>query len=234
LMTTLSYMLIPTWNSLTAGHETTAHSLAFAAAFLGLYQNVQEKLYSQIQEVIPDSSQLPVGPSLILRFISSINANDRRIRMSTASPMLPLYSTKPFVCFQWYTSHIVSETSKQSNQVRDPFPRLQSCPRQVPKTPSLGPPTPKESQWQYQCHEGLASKLPQMGFIETVRQNVKIDWQLILIRPSPAAKYWDEPDAFKPERFLGEWPKHAFIPFSAGVRSCIGRRYVWASYRFLL
>ncbi|KIM19787.1 hypothetical protein M408DRAFT_51130, partial [Serendipita vermifera MAFF 305830] len=37
-------------------------------------------------------------------------------------------------------------------------------------------------------------------------------------------RYWAEPNEFKPERFLGNWPKHAFIPFSGGARSCIGRR----------
>ncbi|KAI0052105.1 614/534 cytochrome P450 [Auriscalpium vulgare] len=38
-------------------------------------------------------------------------------------------------------------------------------------------------------------------------------------------RYWPEPDAFKPERFLGDWPRDAFIPFSAGPRACIGRRF---------
>ncbi|KIM26276.1 hypothetical protein M408DRAFT_25484 [Serendipita vermifera MAFF 305830] len=38
-------------------------------------------------------------------------------------------------------------------------------------------------------------------------------------------RYWPEPDEFKPERFLGDWPKNAFVPFSGGARSCIGRRF---------
>ncbi|PPQ67222.1 hypothetical protein CVT26_007295 [Gymnopilus dilepis] len=59
-------------------------------------------------------------------------------------------------------------------------------------------------------------------------------------------RYWDEPEAFKPERFLKpDWPRDAFIPFSAGeflidfcalhfvthsstllgVRSCLGRKF---------
>jgi len=41
------------------------------------------------------------------------------------------------------------------------------------------------------------------------------------------AKYWPEPHAFKPERFLGDCNKDCFIPFfSAGARACLGRRYV--------
>ncbi|PVF97229.1 cytochrome P450 [Serendipita vermifera] len=38
-------------------------------------------------------------------------------------------------------------------------------------------------------------------------------------------KYWDSPEKFMPERFLGDWPKKAFAPFSLGGRACIGRRF---------
>jgi hypothetical protein len=31
-----------------------------------------------------------------------------------------------------------------------------------------------------------------------------------------AAKYWEDPLTFKPERFLGDWNRDAFLPFSAG------------------
>jgi hypothetical protein len=31
------------------------------------------------------------------------------------------------------------------------------------------------------------------------------------------ARYWKEPHKFMPERFLGDWPKDAFIPFSQGI-----------------
>ncbi|KAI0052106.1 cytochrome P450 [Auriscalpium vulgare] len=38
-------------------------------------------------------------------------------------------------------------------------------------------------------------------------------------------RYWEDPHTFKPERFLGDWPRDAFIPFSAGPRACIGRKF---------
>ncbi|KAI0642624.1 cytochrome P450 [Trametes meyenii] len=38
-------------------------------------------------------------------------------------------------------------------------------------------------------------------------------------------KYWDDPDAFKPARFLGNYPRDAFLPFSGGPRGCIGRGF---------
>ena len=45
-------------------------------------------------------------------------------------------------------------------------------------------------------------------------------------RPAPPiAKYWEDPDAFKPERFLRDYPRDAFLPFSGGPRGCIGRGF---------
>ncbi|KAH9485050.1 Cytochrome P450 monooxygenase 124 [Psilocybe cubensis] len=38
-------------------------------------------------------------------------------------------------------------------------------------------------------------------------------------------RYWHDPDSFKPSRFLGDWPRDAFIPFSSGARACIGRKF---------
>ncbi|KAH9953726.1 614/534 cytochrome P450 [Lactifluus volemus] len=38
-------------------------------------------------------------------------------------------------------------------------------------------------------------------------------------------RYWKDPHMFKPERFLGDWPKDAFLPFNQGARACLGRRF---------
>ncbi|KAG5648537.1 hypothetical protein DXG03_003148 [Asterophora parasitica] len=38
-------------------------------------------------------------------------------------------------------------------------------------------------------------------------------------------RYWEDPHSFKPSRFLGEWPRDAFLPFSAGARACLGRKF---------
>ena len=39
---------------------------------------------------------------------------------------------------------------------------------------------------------------------------------MLIIRIS-SARYWEDPYAFKPDRFAGDWPRDAFLPFSAGV-----------------
>jgi cytochrome P450 len=38
-------------------------------------------------------------------------------------------------------------------------------------------------------------------------------------------KYWPDPYEFRPSRFLEDYNKDAFMPFSAGARVCIGRRF---------
>jgi cytochrome P450 len=45
-------------------------------------------------------------------------------------------------------------------------------------------------------------------------------------------RWWDEPEAFRPERFAPEAkrarPKFVYFPFSAGQRGCIGEPFAWA------
>jgi len=45
------------------------------------------------------------------------------------------------------------------------------------------------------------------------------------------SRYWKDPYTFRPERFLEDWPKDAFLPFSSGARACLGRRYEWLTRR---
>ncbi|KAF9555383.1 cytochrome P450 [Agrocybe pediades] len=39
------------------------------------------------------------------------------------------------------------------------------------------------------------------------------------------SRYWKDPHSFKPERFLGDWNRDAFLPFSGGARACLGRKF---------
>ncbi|KAI0705841.1 cytochrome P450 [Cytidiella melzeri] len=62
---------------------------------------------------------------------------------------------------------------------------------------------------------------------ETVTVPVPAGTQITIATPclhyNP--RYWEDPHAFKPDRFLGDWPRDAFLPFSGGARSCLGRRF---------
>ena len=42
------------------------------------------------------------------------------------------------------------------------------------------------------------------------------------------ARFWDAPDAFRPERWLdGEPQRYTYFPFGAGPRICIGEQFAW-------
>ncbi len=53
-----------------------------------------------------------------------------------------------------------------------------------------------------------------------------------------SARLWDEPDAFRPERFEAEAvqqrPKFAYFPFGGGPRQCIGNTFAMAEAQTLL
>ncbi|MCB9797773.1 MAG: cytochrome P450 [Alphaproteobacteria bacterium] len=44
-------------------------------------------------------------------------------------------------------------------------------------------------------------------------------------------RFWEQPERFDPDRFLPERsegrPKHAYLPFSSGARTCIGEAFAW-------
>lgn len=49
-----------------AGHETAAHTLAFAFGLLALYPEVQEKLHQHIVEQVADPSGAPVSDHQVI------------------------------------------------------------------------------------------------------------------------------------------------------------------------
>ena len=58
-----------------------------------------------------------------------------------------------------------------------------------------------------------------------IPKKTRIILPLFLLHRHPA--YWDQPDEFMPERWLGNFKPHpfSFIPFSGGGRNCVGERF---------
>ncbi|HEX5790036.1 MAG TPA: cytochrome P450 [Luteolibacter sp.] len=48
------------------------------------------------------------------------------------------------------------------------------------------------------------------------------------------ARYWDEPERFRPERFAGNGQHEAYLPFGAGPRYCIGNEFAMLEARLIL
>ncbi|HEX8866149.1 MAG TPA: cytochrome P450, partial [Lentzea sp.] len=56
----------------------------------------------------------------------------------------------------------------------------------------------------------------------------QVFYSVYTIQRDPAI--YDDPDEFKPQRWLGggtKYPRTAFLPFGAGVRNCIGEHFAW-------
>jgi cytochrome P450 len=50
-----------------------------------------------------------------------------------------------------------------------------------------------------------------------------------------SSRHWDEPTAFRPERFLGEPPDaYTWIPFGGGVKRCLGASFALVEMRVVM
>nr|BAL05179.1 cytochrome P450 [Phanerodontia chrysosporium] len=150
---------------LLAGHETTAHSLAFTFGLLAMHQDYQEKLYQHVKSVIPDG------------------------RLPTYEEMDKL--TECMAVFY--------ETLRL-------FPPVVGVPKVVAENTTL-----------------VATDFTGKRRAIPVPACSDIHISILALHYNP--RYWDEPHAFKPERFHGNWPRDAFLPFMAGPRACLGRRF---------
>ncbi|KAF9530339.1 cytochrome P450 [Crepidotus variabilis] len=150
---------------LVAGHETTAHTLCFTFALLALYPDEQEKLFQQIDSLMPEGS-------------------------------LPSYEEMPKFT---YSMAVFYETLRM-------FPPVNFIPKVAAEDTSLSTTN-----------------------LHGQRINVPISKGTYVTILTPGLhynpRYWKNPHLFNPERFLEDWPRDAFLPFSAGARACIGRKF---------
>ncbi|KAI9509274.1 614/534 cytochrome P450 [Russula earlei] len=101
---------------------------------------------------------------------------------------------------------------------------------------------PDEQERLYEHIHGVISNLNGMPVYEavpTIPKRAAEDTTLTTTFPVPSGtqinihvaglhynpRYWKDPHKFVPDRFLGDWPRDAFIPFGLGPRACIGRRF---------
>ncbi|KAG9046162.1 hypothetical protein FS837_004957 [Tulasnella sp. UAMH 9824] len=161
---------------LIAGHETTAHSLAFLWGLLALEEEKQEKLYHHITTVLGDKQ--PVYEDLAsLNFV--LGYFYESLRLFPPVPNIPKYATEDT------TIPVSPAAAPDGVSQLDPLAKPKSL--FVPK--------------------GTEMLVSSSGLHYNPR-------------------YWKDPKAFKPERFLEpDWPRDAFVAFSSGPRACIGRRF---------
>ncbi len=56
------------------------------------------------------------------------------------------------------------------------------------------------------------------------------NFHTLLDIPLISAHYWKDLEMFNLPRFLDNWPREVFMPFSQGAHACIGQKYVLESF----
>lgn len=161
---------------LLAGHDTTAHTLAFTFALLALYPDVQQKLVDHVNEVVPAHRDPTFDDVPKLSFVLAVFLETLRLYPSVV--VIPRY------CVANTNVPVVRQPSGAKESVFMP----------------------------------AGSEV----FVDAVALHYN---RASMACPSDlAAVHWPDPHAFKPERFLDpNWPREAFMGFSAGARTCVGR-----------
>ncbi|KZT05609.1 cytochrome P450 [Laetiporus sulphureus 93-53] len=151
---------------LIAGHETTAHTLAYTFIMLALHQEEQETLYQHIQSVVPED-------------------------------VIPSYEEMGKLT---YPMAVFLETLRM-------FPPVNAIPKKSAEDTTLVTRNMAGEPRTVPCPAGMGLVIHTPGLHYNPR-------------------YWEDPFTFKPSRFLApDWPRDAFLPFSGGARSCLGRRF---------
>ncbi|EJD35890.1 cytochrome P450 [Auricularia subglabra TFB-10046 SS5] len=181
---------------LIAGHETTAHTLAFTLGLLALYQDEQDKVYQHIMSVIGKEGEIPVGmPITISHALLKTRAqgyeetNNFHYCLAVMYETLRLFPTVPGVAKYTAEDSVVTTTATRPDGT-------------------------------HYAKEVFIAK------------NMAIELSVAGMHYNP--RYWDSPYEFRPARFMGEYPRDAFMPFSSGVRACIGRRFAETEYIAIL
>ncbi|XP_063706408.1 cytochrome P450 4C1-like [Culicoides brevitarsis] len=153
-----------------AGHDTTAITTANALYFIGLYPEVQEKLYQEQLEVFGNFEELP--------------------------------------------------TMKTLNELQYMDRVMKECIRLIPTVT--------------QVSRRVSEEFEVAGYTIPVGATVSIG----IYACSHDERYFPDPEKFDPDRFLPENKEKlhpfSFIPFSAGVRNCIGQKYAQLKEKMLL
>ncbi|KAG8714607.1 hypothetical protein FRC08_011682, partial [Ceratobasidium sp. 394] len=152
-----------------AGHETTAHAIAFGLGLLAAHPDVQTQVYAQIKRVISSRPKLEYTDMNDLKIVTGVLLE--ALRMYPALLQLSRNADEDF------TISVASNAPGADESIREKM------------------------------------------FIPA---NSKIVISIAATHYNPI--YWPEPEEFRPTRFCRTYNKDAFLGFSTGRKSCLGKR----------
>jgi cytochrome P450 len=137
-----------------------------------------------------------------------------------ALALLALYPSEQEILLQ----HIKSILPNDKLPTYDEMPRLTYSLAVINEALRMFPPVPGIPKSSAEDTSLTISNNAGEQRIVPVPRGIRVTINTAALHHNP--RYWKDPEEFRPARFMDpDWPRDAFIPFSAGARACIGRRF---------
>ncbi|KAG8744455.1 hypothetical protein FRC10_010125 [Ceratobasidium sp. 414] len=188
-----------------AGHDTSASALAFTLGLLALYPEAQQEVYEQIKQVMGTRSRLDYADMEKLKLVTGAFWESLR--------MYPVVRILPFG-LQYFSLLTYSRTQTSFNtRIAERDTVLSVARNNTGREDIIVPANSHILISHAAIHYNRKS-------IRCWMPSLHYDWVL--------AKYWPEPEEFRPSRFSGAYNRDAFVPFSTGGKVCLGQKFAEA------
>ncbi|KAJ8976569.1 hypothetical protein NQ317_016363 [Molorchus minor] len=238
------------------GHDTTAAASSFVLSILGVHHDIQDKVFQELKDIFQDDLYRPItfNDTVQMKYLERVILET--LRMYPPVPIIARVVNEDVKLGRWKnptqyrvkSKHMVGPGSScmlstmflylycisgsLSNIDKSPRGGMKPIGKAfcVPtncmplRRPNDTPRTPTTYQ---QVHSSGDYTLP---------SGTSVIIGTFVIHRNP--KYYPNPEKFDPDNFLPERcqdrPYYAYIPFSAGPRSCVGRKYAMLKLKVLL
>lgn len=174
-----------------------------------------DQLNAAVDSIISARTTPPDSPDL-LELILAGNADPHYVRNESIAFLLAGHETTANA-LSWLLAYLAHHPEEQARCVND----SDALDRAFQETLRLAPPI-----WIIERHAIGPDEVS--GF--TIPKNASVAICTYTVHRHP--DFWDNPDAFQPDRFLDPVPA-AFLPFGLGPRVCIGKEFALMEARII-